>query len=1124
MVAPEFLSGGGEMGKVIAAKDWSQTPLGPIERWPQSLRTTVSLCLASNFPISVAWGPDRTQIYNDGYWPICGAKHPHSMGQNFRQCWASAWPVIGEAFESAEKGETRYLENQRMFLDRNGYLEETFFTFSFSPIRDESGGVGGLFHPVTETTARMLSERRTQALRDLAARTAKATSVGEACGFASEVMSQYSLDLPFVLVYLLNESENQFDLLSSTGIECGTYASPDRIPVGDAQPAWPLQEALDSGEVQIAEQFAGRLGLSSCGPYDEPPVKALVLPFQRPGLNRNAGVLVAGVSARLPLDGAYRSFYDLVAGQLATAIASARAYEEERRRAESLAALDRAKTQFFSNISHEFRTPLTLMLGPLEEVLARGNESVTATRSEVDLIYRNGLRLLRLVNALLDFSRIEAGRARANFQQTDLSAYTTDLSSVFRSATEKAGIELIVDCPPLSQPVYIDRSMWEKVVLNLVSNAFKFTFEGGIRVCLREHETTAELSVSDTGTGIPAPALSRLFERFYRVDEARGRTYEGTGIGLSLVQELVRLHGGTVAVQSEVGVGSRFAVSIPFGTAHLPADQVSVAHYPSSLPASSATAFLEEMLRWIPETKQDAAGALGTHPAEDADPERPRILLADDNADMREYVKRLLAAEYTVEAVENGAEALRAATERRPELVLSDVMMPELDGFGLLAALRQDEKTRTLPVILLSARAGEDARVEGIEAGADDYLVKPFGAKELLARVRNNVELARLRDQLSREDEIRRAGAAAERQRRLFDTALSNIADFVYLFDLNGRFVYMNQALLTACGRQFEEAVGSNFFELGYPPELASKLQNQIQLVIETKEPLRDQTPFTNAAGELRFYDYVFVPVFSGEGAIEAVAGSTRDITESKRAEEDLRLANENLTRTNHDLEEYAFAASHDLQEPLRMVTIYAQQLVRRFANEDQDAREYAGFVRQGVSRMESLIRDLLEFSRTVHADNSPALGSADLSLCLEDAMDVLRNRIEDVGAIISADPLPTVRGDERQLAHVFQNLLANSLKYRMMDQPVRIHISVAVDPDHWTVSVRDNGIGFDQQYAANIFGLFKRLHKDEYPGTGIGLAICKRIVERHGGRIWASSARNSGATFHFALPRMEAA
>src|SRR3954463_12750178 len=195
-VPGDWLSGGGEMRRLVQAKDWTQTPLGPVERWPQSLRTTVSLCLASNFPISLIWGRACIQIYNDGYWPICGGKHPGSMGQDFRECWHSAWPAIGEAFDRAQAGRTSYIENARMFLDRNGYLEETFFTFSFSPIRDESGKVNGLFHPVTETTIRMLSERRVRTLRDLSTRTAKARTIEAAARETIQVLSDCVFDLP----------------------------------------------------------------------------------------------------------------------------------------------------------------------------------------------------------------------------------------------------------------------------------------------------------------------------------------------------------------------------------------------------------------------------------------------------------------------------------------------------------------------------------------------------------------------------------------------------------------------------------------------------------------------------------------------------------------------------------------------------------------------------------------------------------------------------------------------------------------------------------------------------------------------------------------------------------------
>jgi hypothetical protein len=257
------------MGQLVRSLDWSKTALGPIATWPQSLLTTVSLCLASNFPISVAWGPQHIQIYNDGYWPICGAKHPSSMGQDFTECWASAWPVIGGAFESALNGETQYLENQRMFLDRNGYLEETFFTFSFSPITDETGGIGGLFHPVTEQTDRMLSERRTRALRDLADHTGQAKSIEDVLTRAAETLAHYDLDVPFVLFYRLESDGTSAQLSAATGLAAGTTASPDCLDVQATHP-WPLAAVIQSGQPRQVDDVERMLGSLPCGPYPDP--------------------------------------------------------------------------------------------------------------------------------------------------------------------------------------------------------------------------------------------------------------------------------------------------------------------------------------------------------------------------------------------------------------------------------------------------------------------------------------------------------------------------------------------------------------------------------------------------------------------------------------------------------------------------------------------------------------------------------------------------------------------------------------------------------------------------------------------------------------------------------------
>src|SRR2546427_7310003 len=287
----DWLVGGGEMGKLVRSMDWARTPLGDISRWPQSLRTTVSLCLASNFPISLAWGPKHIQIYNDGYWPICGGKHPHSMGQDFSECWASAWPAIGEAFERALAGETSYLENQRMFLDRNGYLEETFFTFSFSPIRDETGGVGGLFHPVTETTSRMLSERRTRALRDLSARTGKAQTLDEVLTLSAETLSEFELDVPFALFYRLDAQGNEARLVAATSGVPEAVALPTVGGEGPQAAVWPLIAVVRASRALHVDDLERRCGTFSCGPYPEPPKTALALPIIPPGAERPTAML-----------------------------------------------------------------------------------------------------------------------------------------------------------------------------------------------------------------------------------------------------------------------------------------------------------------------------------------------------------------------------------------------------------------------------------------------------------------------------------------------------------------------------------------------------------------------------------------------------------------------------------------------------------------------------------------------------------------------------------------------------------------------------------------------------------------------------------------------------------------
>ncbi|HKU76372.1 MAG TPA: ATP-binding protein [Pyrinomonadaceae bacterium] len=783
-----FLKGGGEMGERMRAFDWSSSAVGAAPEWPASLKTAVSICIGSRYPIVIWWGhPAYTMFYNDGYIPILGVtKHPGWLGRSGQECWKEIWSTVGPMLDGVfATGVATWSEDLLLVMDRNLPREETYFTFSYSPIHGDADKVDGIFCACYETTGRVVGERRLQTLRDLGRTVIEGKSAEEACDVAVKTLAANPYDIPFALVYLVDDDAKHARLVCSTSSDLGNAAAPEKIALTDSN-TWPLGKVHETGAAEIVSDLANRFGITTGGPWPEPCESALVLPIAASGYKKPTGFLVAGLSPRRIVDAEYRSFLDLIAGHISTAIANARAYEEERKRAEALAEIDRAKTAFFSNVSHEFRTPLTLMLGPLEDTLAIAH-AMPKISERLEMAFRNGVRLLKLVNTLLDFSRLEAGRIEAVFEAVDVSTLTRELASMFRSATDKAGLNLVVECAPTERDVYVDREMWEKVVLNLVSNAFKFTFEGDIVVTLREAGDNVELEVSDTGTGIPESELPHLFERFHRVKGARGRSYEGSGIGLALVHELVKLHGGSVRVRSEVEKGSTFTVSIPLGSAHLPADRVGGQRTLASTSLRGET-YVDEVLKWLPgeEKRLDDLHPFDSRSGEvfgsASEQLCARILLADDNADMREYVRRLLAPKYEVVAVADGETALGRARLEDFDLILSDVMMPKLDGFGLVKALRGDERIATTPVILLSARAGEEASVEGMAAGADDYLVKPFSARELLARVEAHLNLQRIRREseeavlkmMAREQEARESAELANRIKDDFLAILSH--------------------------------------------------------------------------------------------------------------------------------------------------------------------------------------------------------------------------------------------------------------------------------------------------------------------------------------------------------------
>jgi signal transduction histidine kinase len=1120
----EVFAGGGEMGALMRAFDWTKTPLGPVETWSPTLRSTTRLLLSNCSGMLLWWGPDFIQIYNDAYIPVLGNKHPHvALGQPFAECWSEVFYLLGPLVRTAlEGGPPTWMDDIPLEVDRFGFVEETHFTIGYSPVPDETapGGIGGVLATVHEITEKVLAERRVRVLRDLgSAGPAEAKTAEEACAAAAATLGNHGKDVPFALLYLTESNGKYARLAACTDIGDCAALSPDLVEIADSGGGvWPFAAARELQQIVVVDDLRRRFDRLPTGPWLDPPHSAAVVPIRSNISHQLAGFLVAGISPRLRFGDTYRGFLELACAQIATAIANARAYEEERRRNDALAEIDQAKTIFFANISHEFRTPLTLMMAPLEDALAQPDQIPSSQRVGLELAYRNCLRLLKLVNTLLDFSRIEAGRMQAVFEPLDLAALTADLASVFRSATERAGLKLTVDCPPLREPVYIDREKWEKIVLNLLSNAFKFTLEGSIEVSLRDAGGAAELTVRDTGCGITQEDLPHVFERFYRARHAQSRSYEGSGIGLALVHDLVRLNGGTVSVESQPGRGSTFQVSIPFGSAHLPADRIGAAG-PASSTAIGSGAYLEEALRWIPAGGAAATALASAAPipgsiAEsipDSNPgsipvsrQRERIVLAEDNSDMRDYVERLLAPAYQVEPVGDGQAGLEAVLRDPPDLVLADVMMPRLDGFGLLKALRSGERTASIPVILLSARAGEESRVEGLSAGADDYLVKPFSARELTARVENHLALSRIRRET--EQRIRES----EERFRAFVAASSDV-----VYRMNADWSEMRQLR----GRDFiadTEAPSGSWLEKYIHPEDRRLVLDAVRKAIQEKSVFElehrvlrlDDTPgwtFSRA-----------VPLLDATGEIVEWIGAATDITARKQSEQAL-LRSEKLAT----LGRMAATIAHEINNPLEAVTNLLF-LADEEENLPASAHHYLQMAEVELRRVAHITRQSLGFYRE---SNAPSLTS--INAVLDSAVDLLKSKIDEKRATVEKDwradvQIVAVAGELRQ---VFSNLLTNSLDAIGFNGKIRIRVSThasARDPGARTVRITflDDGRGISPSARSHIFEPF--FTTKGTVGTGLGLWVTRQIVDKHSGSIRLrsrSEGAKTGTAFSIVLP-----
>ncbi len=1157
-----FLDGGGEMGERMRALDWTRTPLGPPDGWPRSLQTVLRMMLDSRYAMWLAWGPEMTFFCNDAYLPTLGLKREWALGARADRVWAEVWDAAYSRIRHVlTTGEATWDEGLLLFLERSGFPEETYHTFSYSPVHDDDLRVGGMWCVVTEVTDRVIGERRLRVLKDLATRTVGVEQQDDFARRTCEVLSDYPLDLPFAALYLtepggqwarragctgpaLRDAGDPGDAGNEAPRRSAADAFPERLSLVDPPDGWPLRALIDGAPAQDLPSMSA-LGVSLAMPgWPEPLERAVLLPLKSAG-REPAGFLLAGVSPRRPLDEAYRSFLNLVAGQLAAALADASAYEAERRRAEELAQLDRAKTAFFSNISHEFRTPLTLMLGPLEELVTTPDLS-GPQRERLALVLRNAARLQRLVNTLLDFSRIEAGRALARFEATDLAALTRDLASTFRSAMERAGLAFEVDCAPLDQPAHVDREMWEKIVLNLLSNAFKFTLHGQVTLRLRgegHDPRLAVLEVADTGAGIPADELPRIFERFHRVAGAEGRSHEGSGIGLALVQELVKLHGGRIEATSVLGEGSLFRVLLPLGRQPARPDPpaplarpdgsapIPAAAAPGPATTTAARTFVEEALRWLPAPEPVSQGEPGRVQAgawASADPRfaatfGARVIVADDNADMRAYLRDLLAPCYAVELAADGLQALEAARREPPDLVLSDVMMPRLDGLALLAALRGDARLGGVPVVLLSARAGEDARIEGLDAGADDYMIKPFSARELLARLGALLELRRMRQA---------AEAAFRLRTEQFETLLNEAPMGVFLVEHDGSALRIREANPTARATFGDppDLIGSRFDaqverQWGHP--LADQILALFQRTLETGVPYH--TPeFVQERSDLgvtEAYEWQISRIPLANGAWGVVC-YYRDISAHLKARRRLEAA-------DRQKDQFLAMLAHELRNPIAPIRS-AGDVLSRLGLPDERARKMVDIIRRQVGTLTRLVDDLLDVSRItqgrVELQLGPVLLPEVIAQAVETAEPLMRERQHRFSVTVGGPPL-RVWGDQARLVQCVANLLTNAAKYT--DPLGHIELSLREErgqdgsPGQALITVSDDGIGIPPGLQLTMFDLFvqgDRTLDRSQGGLGIGLSLVRQLIGMHGGQVGVHSAGSgTGARFELRLPLMNA-
>jgi PAS domain S-box-containing protein len=806
--------------------------------------------------------------------------------------------------------------------------------------------------------------------------------------------------------------------------------------------------------------------------------------------------------------------------------------EELQRLLDKIRQLDQLKSDFFANVSHELRTPLALILGPAEAMLATGDSLTELQRRDLAVIQRNAATVLKHVNDLLDLAKLDAGKMTVDYARLDLAREVRTVAAHFEALAPQRSLAYVIATPD-SLEAEIDPEKFDRILLNLLSNAFKFTPNGGRIRCALEAsgDDRLLLTVQDSGPGVKPELRSMIFERFRQAQVGTTREFGGTGLGLAIAKDFVDLLGGTIAVSDAPGAGALFQVEIPRlapESTYVRSNEVPHGAGEGGVVAAGA---LEELQPVEVETAEESGP-----------PGRPVVLVAEDNTEMRRFIVRVLGAEYRIVSAANGEEALAKALADLPDVMVTDLMMPKLGGDRLIAELRSRQPLAPIPVLVLSAKADEELRLKLLAESVQDYVIKPFSANELRARVRNLVTLKRARDVLQQElstrnddlwqltrqlidsrqslqHTVEKLGKSEERWRAVYENSAIGIS----LTDVHGRIVAANPVLERMLGYGEQELQQLSVMDLTPEEDREAVRPRVTQLLEGTLNEYHVERRFLRKDGSVLWANTSVSLIPGTESMRRMLVGVVEDITERKLAEGALAEIHAELARITRvtTMGELVASIAHEINQPLAAVVTNGNAGLRWLAAGSPNVNEARAALGR-IIRDANRASDVIVRIRALMKKSGTEKERLNMNEAIQDVVTVSLGEMRRNGVSLrmelADDPAP-VLADRVQLQQVVLNLIMNGIEAMSAigDRPRQLVIATEMNgADGLHVSIKDSGVGLEPANTRRIFDAFYTTKRE---GTGMGLSISRSIIEAHKGRLWATPNDGRGATFHFTLP-----